>query len=299
MVSGRIVKRAGARSLDKQHPRGGLMRVHPWCVVMTAALAFGGRLAPVEAQTTARKPAARPAAPRPSAPRPSEEERARQLAEGLASTVTMLEKTRAEHGFQRMADMSKDAWTGPYAQRLVECAPLVDEMLKAAQENRPADLARTAVKGHLVVDAVYDETTARTQQHKTTFMELFVKEPRDHDALEKVGRDMEVGTAFTSYVAATMDVFDFPIQIVLQHAPSAAQATAFAALADALPSVKPSRERLEGLLRQGYEQQADPAAKKEAATRMASLNVALKTPKADAPATKKAASSEAKRPPRR
>jgi hypothetical protein len=258
------------------------MRVHLSCVVMTVGLCGGGPVGRAEAQASARKP---PAAAK--AARPSEEERARQLAEGLAATVKMLEKTRAEHGVQQMADMSREAWTGPYAQRLAACAPIVDEMLKAAQENRPADLAQAAVKGHLVVDALYDEVSARTQDHKTRWMELFVQKERDREALDKAGKDMEVGTTFTSYVAATMDVFDFPIQVVLQHAPSAAQASTFAAVADGLASAKPSRARLEGMLRLGYEQQADPAARKQAAAQMAALNVPLKA-KAD-PAAPKAA----------
>jgi hypothetical protein len=260
------------------------MRVQPWCVVVTVSIACAGLGSRAAAQTGARTAPAKAAASR-----PSEEERARKLAEGLAATAKVIEDTQAGEKLGQMAEAAKESWTSPYVQRLTACTPLLAEMHKAAQEGRAADLAQAALQGHLVVDSVYEDTTVKLQEYKAAFLQLLVKSDPDHGPLDRAGRDLDAGTKLTSFFASIMDLFDFPIPIVLQYGPAAAQASTFTAVADGLPRVKPSRGRLEGWLRLGYEQQADPAAKKQAAARMAALNVPLAAPKANPPAAKKAA----------
>ncbi len=258
------------------------MSLRTTSVVATIAISFGGLAGRAVAQTAARAAAAKGAAAR-----PSEAERAGRLAEGLASTAKMIDAARPQHSIQQLVEASREAWTGPYVQRLTACGPLLSEMQKAAQEGRAGDLAQAALQGHLVVDAVYDEASAKTQEHKTAYLQMVIKNDPDRGPLDKAGQDMDMGVQLLSYLTATLDLFDFPLQTVLEHAPSAVQSSIFAAVADGLPQAKPSRARLENMLRLGYEQQADPAARKQAAARLTALNIPLKAPKADAPAAKK------------
>jgi hypothetical protein len=232
-------------------------------------MAVGAR---AQGTSPAKVPTAKVPTAKPAAPVVSEAERSRRLAEGLAATSKLL----AGRGDQirELSRASTSAWTGPYLVRMEKCVPILDQMIAAANEGRSADLARSAVEGHLVVDGVYSEVHAKTRELGTQYLELIAKgATEDRAKTDALAREFDVGTKIKTFMASAVDLFDFPLQVVVEFAPSPVQASTFEAIAEGLPQVKASRARLEEMLRTAHELQRDPAAKKAAASRLAALGV--------------------------
>ena len=209
------------------------MRVQPWCVVDGVdRLRWPGIVGPLADRRTGQPCQA-------AASRPSEEERARKLAEGLAATAKVIEDTQAGEKLGQMAEAAKESWTSPYVQRLTACTPLLARCTRPRRRARAADLCPGRPAGApLVVDSVYEDTTVKLQEYKAAFTVARQKRSRPRPARQGGARP-DAGTKLTSFFASIMDLFDFPIPIVLQYGPVAAQASTFTAVADGLPRVKP------------------------------------------------------------
>jgi hypothetical protein len=254
------------------------------CWLLCAVVAGLGTVA--SAQPSGAPPRVRPKAAGTagtSRPAPvSEAERSRKLAEGLDATVTLL----ADRGGQiaELSSASAGEWTAPHLKRLEECRLVMDEVSAAAREGRAADVARAALKGHLIVDEVYTTVDARTREIGREMMKALVdgKNPADR---ESKARDFDLGDKVRAFVVSVLDLFDYPLQLVVESAPAAAQAEVFDAIAEGLPAAQASRARLEQMLRTIHDTRRDAAGRKVLAARLTSLGIA-KTAPAGAPARK-------------
>jgi hypothetical protein len=227
----------------------------------------------------ARRPAARPS---PAAKAPARdvegEERARKLSEEMQSTAKLLQEANPAAGLSELAARSAPYWVGPFYQKMNACVPHWAAMSSAAGEGRPADLARAALEGHLVVDAIFAEVSAKSGEYDAKVMALVAKDKPDLKELERANHELQLATATMSYLGAALDTFDMALQVVAGNGPSEVQSALFEEVAGRLPEARQTRMRLETVLRTLHDRQRDPAARKEAAARLAALDVPLTLP---------------------
>lgn len=245
-------------------------------VVLTLIVAVSPALSYAQA---VRRPAPRPS---PAAKAPARdvegEERARQLAEELQSIAKALKESDPAGSLATLAAQAASHWPGPYFEKMKACVPHWQEMSSAAETGRPSDLARAALQGHMIVDALFVEVSDRSQENESKLMAILAKDKPNLKELERARKELELGPVTTNYLLVALDTFDMAIQAVAGNGPSDVQATLLEEIATRLPDVKQTRGRLESLLRTLHERQRDPAARRAAAARMAALNVPLTLP---------------------
>jgi hypothetical protein len=196
-------------------------------------------------------------------------------AAALAGPVTLRDVGNPTGPLAQLAAAAGGSWAHEFLKRMEPCAPVWSAMLAAARENRPADLALAALKGHLIVDRLIGDAWAKGDQLEGALLDVLRSKRPSMGKMAAAQRDLEISSALNNYLISALDTFDLALQAVVELAPAEARRQAFTAIANERGTAQKTRGRLDSMLRVGYAAESDPMAKAAAAARMAELGVPL------------------------
>jgi hypothetical protein len=260
---------------------------------LSGLLVFPG---PVLCQTTAptkppaapAKPAAAPtksaAAPTKQADQETKEQKLakeQKLTEGLAGLAKLFgEGTAPDKSLETQLGELVAATRGtpwaPYFERLQGCAPHWNALATAGREGRAGDIVGPALKGHLLVDAIFMDSKPKNEETYKALRKALIDGATAN--LGELQRQVRIGTSMISYLRVQFDNFDLAMELAVSYAAPEVRKAAFEAIAAGLADVKETRPRLEGLLRSTYEAETNAKEKRAIADRMAALTVPLTLP---------------------
>jgi tetratricopeptide (TPR) repeat protein len=198
--------------------------------------------------------------------------------EKLTTIVELFEGMNLESSLDEALKQGERVDVQGYRDKMRPCIGWMNDIGSAARAERPAGMIEPSVRTFASLDGVISESMEAAQKLNDELREQVGKAESDPDDFERITADMEAHQAVTKAALGYMDSVHVALAVVVEEGPAESRVAAFDAIAEALPTISLTRQRLESLLRIAYQQTQDESSKQRMAETLGRLGVSSEAP---------------------